>query len=390
MSAMKTECTYCGNHQTPHFAHYIFRTVSCLFEPDTSPRVSKSAAYLEALAKIIATPFVFLLRIARVYRWQEDVKLATTGRSRVIWEEAQRRGIPMLQLVVCGKPMEFYCAFVQLRWQYFTSLPNPPWANVTAYRWIDDKFLLKSFFLEHQIPVPKGGKAWSARQALDIFHTLEKPVIIKPRHGSHGRHTSTHIYSEEQCREAFAIASVLCQCVIVEEQLTGSVYRGTYVNGRIVGILRGDPPRVVGDGVSNVRELVVTKNANRLPRVAEVFIDEKCITFLDRQMLTPESVLISGAAIDLSEKIGLAYGGHTAEMIPQTHPALLTALNRAGQLLNVPVVGFDFIIQDVVTDPSAQRWGIIEANAEPFIDLHEKPIDGEGINVAALVWDMWK
>jgi D-alanine-D-alanine ligase-like ATP-grasp enzyme len=58
--------------------------------------------------------------------------------------------------------------------------------------------------------------------------------------------------------------------------------------------------------------------------------------------------------------------------------------------MGTPIVGFDFIIPDPTQDPRDQKWGIIEANMNPFIDLHHFPLVGNPINVAAKVWDMWE
>ena len=111
--------------------------------------------------------------------------------------------------------------------------------------------------------------------------------------------------------------------------------------------------------------------------------------FLARQGYTLETVLPAGKRIDLLEKIGMSFGGDSVEEFPRTHPKILAYLKKAGDVLNVPIVGFDFIVDDITRDPDTQKWGIIEANAVPFINLHHSQRVGEPINVAAKVWDMW-
>jgi D-alanine-D-alanine ligase-like ATP-grasp enzyme len=56
-------------------------------------------------------------------------------------------------------------------------------------------------------------------------------------------------------------------------------------------------------------------------------------------------------------------------------------------VVNDPVLGFDFITEDISSDPKNTRWGIIECNAVPFINLHHDPLEGEPINVAGKLWD---
>jgi len=255
---------------------------------------------------------------------------------------------------------------------------------------MDDKWLLKKKFIKAGIPVPKGKRVATWKQALKVFSEVRKPVIVKPELGSRGRHTITFIHTEEELRHGYKIAKQLGTFVVVEEMLMGSVYRATYVGGEIVGILRGDPPRITGDGKMNIKELIEKKNKEKDSRVKDVVITKKTEEFLRRQGFALSSVLDHNQTIDLSEKIGTSYGGFAAEEITITHPKTLAYLKKAGDVLNAPVVGFDFIIQHIDQDPDNQVWGIIEANSLPFINLHHFPLEGEPINVAAKVWDLWK
>lgn len=270
------------------------------------------------------------------------------------------------------------------------SLPIPPILTRNSQTWMDDKVLLKNFFMERGVSVPKGGRATSVRSAMRIFDSVQKPVIVKPQIGSRGRHTVTHIYTKDELEKAFLIAQQLCHFVVVEEHLTGSVYRGTYVGGEVAGILRGDPPRVTGDGVLTIRELILEKNRNKHERQKDFVSTDATPFFLKRQGYALDTVLRDGVTIDLVEKIGLSYGGFAAEDFDIAHPKLLTYLKEAGDYLETPIVGFDFISEDITKDPDTVRWGIIEGNSLPFIDLHHFPVEGRSRNVAAKVWDLWK
>ncbi len=84
------------------------------------------------------------------------------------------------------------------------------------------------------------------------------------------------------------------------------------------------------------------------------------------------------------------FNGYTAEMSPITHPKLIATLERAAKIVNDPVIGFDVISTDVTADPDNTRWGIIEANSLPFINLHYEPLEGPSIDIAPYVWDLWK
>jgi cyanophycin synthetase len=243
--------------------------------------------------------------------------------------------------------------------------------------------------LENNIPAPRGASVSSLDEALALFETLEKPVITKPRSGSRGRHTTTMVYTADQLKDAFTIAQMISPHVVLEEHIFGSVYRGTVIGGELIGVLAGDPPRVTGDGASTVRELIEKKNAARPQVIHEYKINPLTETFLKRSGYTLESVIPAGVTVDLSEKIGTSYGGSSTELFDTAHPKIKEYLKRAGAVVNDNLVGFDFIIPDPTADPDTQKWGIIECNTLPFINLHHDPVNGTPRNVAKHVWDLW-
>lgn len=332
-----------------------------------------------------------LLAKLGVVRFNSDVAKAQTTRSRVIWEEARRRGIEMEQLVIFGKPSDFYRAAINGRMIYFESLPIPDFLDLSAQEWLDDKVKLKKKLLEAGLPAARGGgfTEFEWKHLLRVFNMLHKPVIIKPALGSRGRHTTTFINTEKELRQAFKAATQIAHYVVMEEHLFGSVYRATIVNGKLVGVLRGDPPRITGDGRHTITELIERKNLTRPAEVKEFELTPYSEQFLERNGYTPKTILPVGKQIDLIEKIGVGYGGYKAEEIEIAHPETKRILEEAGRLVNFPVMGFDFIIADITRAPHEQQWGIIECNSLPFIDLHHFPLEGAPINVAAHVWDLW-
>lgn len=319
----------------------------------------------------------------------DDITKATTTRSKVIWEEARRRGIPMLQICIAGTCTELYQATVHDKVIYFESLPIPPHLITDSQGWLDDKAILKEKLLDAGLPAARGGAFVNWREMKKVFKMLRKPVIIKPALGSRGRHTTTFIYTEKELKEAFRVGKQIADRLVMEEHLTGSVYRATIVNGKMVGNLRGDPPRITGNGTSTIRELIAEKNRTKRTEVKEVVVTPYIESFLSRNHYTLDSVLPKEKTIDLIEKIGIGYGGYKAEEIDITHPETIRILEEVGRLVNFPVMGFDFIIPDIRKNPNEQYWGVIECNSLPFIDLHHFPLEGTPVNVAKHVWDLW-
>ncbi|MFZ2252997.1 MAG: hypothetical protein WAW13_02345 [Minisyncoccia bacterium] len=324
----------------------------------------------------------------KVIRFDSDHSCIISDRGMVVAEEAHARGWKMETARVFGKVTDAYrITFPNGKKFFFSGLPRVGNNADILSGWIDDKALLKECLSKEGVPVSKGASFTDFLYAEHFFHTLRKPVIVKPRLGSRGRHTNTHLTNAHDFKKAFYIAKQLGRGVVVEEHLVGSVYRATVIDGVLGGVLAGDPPRITGDGVHTITELIEIKNTTRDTRMGEVIVTDGLVHFLRKQKYTGDTILQNGIIVDLSEKIGLSYGGNSREVTPEVHPKLHAELERAARIVGDPLLGFDFITTDVSADPDTVRWGIIECNSVPFINLHHDPLVGEPINIAAMVLD---
>ncbi len=320
-------------------------------------------------------------------RENTDKKNVVSDRGRALWDAAEERNIPLKNFIVWERPVDIYETTIQGKKIKFNGLPRPPHNENGSDWWLDDKAKIKQKLKAAGVPVANGGAFTRFEPLLKTFYTLRRPVIIKPRIGSRGRHTTTHISTEEELKSAFERAKQLCHWVVMEEHLVGSVYRGTMIDGKFRGNLRGDPPRITGDGVHTIEELVVIKNANRHPEVKEVKLSNVHTEFLARTGRKFTDILPAGETIDILEKIGTSYGGFRAEVTEETHPEIKRILEIAAGVVKDPMIGFDFIINDISQSPHEQIWGIIECNGVPFVDLHHYPLAGKPNPVAQHVWD---
>ena len=386
----KKTCLYCGNSQTTHYLEWIVSTVSIAIVNPLAKRLfcTRVGRILFRLAEWVQACLYDAFALFGIMRFDPHPSSVLAPRGRVMFDEAIVRGWKIEAAMIYGRAMDTYrVTLPNGRMFFFSGLPRPEIYESPAVGWMDDKALLKRALEEENIPVPRGGSFSSWAKAKRYFDNAKSPMIVKPRLGSRGRHTTTNLTKADDFEKAFRVAKQMGYFVIVEEHLEGSVYRATMIDGMLAGVLAGDPPRITGDGVKTIRTLIEIKNKNRNKRVSGVVISDALISFLERQNYTLGDVLSDGVTIDLSEKIGLAYGGKSREVTPKVHPKLRAELERAAKAVDDPVLGFDFIAQDVSLDPGTVRWGIIECNALPFINLHHDPLLGEPVNVARKLWD---
>lgn len=388
----KNACPYCGDSPVNHFLAYVAQSISIFFSP-IFRKLSKfsHSSFFNSLLNAANKFYVFFSRKMHILWFGKNKVNAVTGRSRVIWDEAEVRGIEMQQMIVYGKPVEQYRAKIKNnKWFYFESLPIPQNLSQASYDYIDDKIELKKVLTAAGVAVPQSISAKNQNEALAAFNKLTKPVITKPRVGSRGRHTTVYINTEDELIRSFNIAKQICKYVAIEEYLTGPVCRATLVGSKLVGFFEAKPPEIIGDGVHTVSQLIEIKNKTKHERVEEIKINKESLDYLARQGQSVDSIPGNGVVVQILSRTGRFFGGETRELVNSVHPKLKEYLERAVLAIDVPVVGFDVIIPDPEMDPDMQKWGIIEANSLPFIDLHYYPLHGKPVNIASYIWDLWK
>ncbi len=334
----------------------------------------------------------------------------TGGRAKAFWEEAKRRGINMWEFRLFNLGRELFVAEWEKKTndkgeplaqgekgkvlkRAFDGLPRPGNKTSDGLLWMDNKGTMREHFINAGIPVAFGGVAFTWWGTKRLFKKLEPPCIIKPNLGSRSRHTTIHIHNLEELRKAYKKAIQLSPWVIIEEEHIGLVHRATVIGGKLIGVLRREPPCVWGDGIHNIAELIALENMNPLrkgpifheinPENPEVHLE------LRRQTLTMESRPGPGILVTLGEKASRGLGGGATDVTDETHPDNRELFEYVARVLNDPLVGIDFIINDITKSWKEQRrCGVIECNSLPFIELHLYPLKGEPRNTTGALWDL--
>lgn len=384
-------CKDCEPAQEIHFLAYMSVLIGWLGEPlfYILEGLFKNAG--DKISEKISLPFINLMIFLKLGHFSYKTSEQDNLRTRCFWEEAQRRGIKMYQFHL-GPLKDIFIAEFKNKKITFEGLPRQQSKKFASINWMDDKGIMKKKFQKEGIPVARGGVAWNFRKALKIFNDVDKPVITKPNLGSRSRHTTIHIEDKKELKIGFKKAKQLSPFVIVEEELTGYLFRGTLVGKKLVGVVRRDAPRIIGDGIHSLKELMDKEN-KRPERFGPIFhqikIDAEAEKELKRQNISFEEIPESGREIYFSQKTSRGCGGTTTEVSKIIHPKNIQMLERIGKFLDDDLVGIDFIMSDITKSWQEQKHcGIIECNSLPFIDLHHYPLFGQPDNVAGKLWDL--
>lgn len=391
----KIKCLHCGPVPTLHWVEYFTALMDWLAGPFNS---FVESLYRRVLPKFIlerngqiSVGLVKGLMVLRLAKVLDKPQAADSDRTKCLWQAAQARGIKLRRVKIFYLPTWVFLAEHHGRTWLFDGLPRPDGAKSKSLLWMDDKGVMQARFSKAGIPVAKGGVAFTRARALELFLQISGTAIVKPSLGSRSRHTVLHINDRASLLKAFAVAKQLSPWVAVQEELKGRVHRVTLISGKVVGVLRRDPPYVVGDGQSSVRELVRVANLHPMrqgPVFHHILMDTEAQTELKRQNLNWDSLPAAGREIVLRQNIGRGSGGVNSDVTDLVHPENLKLFEKIGQVLADSLVGVDLIIQDVSAPWQQQPGtGVIECNSLPFIDLHHYPFSGPSRDAAGLLWD---
>jgi len=317
----------------------------------------------------------------------KDFKYVT----HVLWDEAEDRSIKMVQFRPFGLAKHLFTAQFDGEKIVFDRIPIGNGMS-RGVSWIDDKDKLKKQLLKQNLPVAKGDAIRTEYQAIQLFKSLRKPVIVKPHQGSATRHTTLHVTDTEELIRAFRVAKLISPYVMIEEELTGAVYRPTVVNGKLVATIERHQPHVIGDGINTIEMLIALINTHpkrKGPIFSQIKISESLMKELARQHMSLESIPALGVRVQLNQKINWSVGGHTRDVTDIVHPDNVKLFEEIARLVKAPIVGIDFVCADITKSWKEQAMcGVLETNSMPFFDTHHYPYEGKPRDVAGAIWDM--
>lgn len=251
---------------------------------------------------------------------------------------------------------------------------------------VGDKFATKRLLQAAGVATPQGRIARSAEEALQFHQELGSPIVIKPRLGMKQAGVTVNLNSAEEIRAAFERAAAVKGGVLVEEFRPGDEeYRCLTTAEQCVSVVRRLLPRVTGDGVSTVQELITGKNATR-QRIPSTFdrpipLDSVTQAHLARLGWTLQDVLPVGQELIVRDIGGLSTGGEPHECFGSVDGRVKEmAATAAAAIPGLAWGGVDVMIARETGEPF-----VIEINSDADISGVAFPIHGEPAAVAEMM-----
>jgi GNAT-family acetyltransferase (TIGR03103 family) len=195
-------------------------------------------------------------------------------------------------------------------------------------------------------------------------------VVVKPARGEQGRGVSVGLTNMPDVRRAVAEARQTSNRVLVEACFDGEDLRLIVIDHQVVAAAIRRPPRVVGDGQKDLKELIEQQSRRRAAATSgesNIPIDEEAQRCLASAGRTLETVPDPGEEVVVRKTANLHTGGSIHDVTDIVHPKLVEAACLASHAIDIPVTGIDFMVKS----PAEPDYVFIEANERPGLANHE-------------------
>ncbi len=336
-------------------------------------------------AAVNETPFETDATVAELRARDEDVRLGPSTGSIV--DAAVARGIPYRRLTK-GSLVQFGWGARQRRiWAAEVDRTSAVSESIAQ-----DKDLTKRLLRAAGVPVPMGRPVKDVDDAVAAAEEIGWPVVVKPQDGNQGKGVTVNIKNRAGIERAYPGAESI-GTVMVESYLPGYDFRLLVVGNRLVAAARRDPAHVVGDGKSNVRQLVDRVNAD--PRrgdghatpLTRIKFDEVALAQLAAKGMSVDTVPAKGQRVVLRNNANLSTGGTATDVTDDVHPDVAAAAIDAARMIGLHVCGVDVVCETIDRPLQDQHGGIVEVNAAPGLRMHLLPSYGKGRNVGQAIVD---
>jgi len=241
--------------------------------------------------------------------------------------------------------------------------------SAVALQRCDDKALTHRLLEKEGLRVPAQVE-FDGEVSVDRFLAAHPRVVVKPVRGEQGAGISVDISDKGDVMQAVEAAGQICDRVILEEFCEGQDLRIIVIDHRVVAAATRRPAAVLGDGRHTVRELIETQSRRRKAATggeSQIPLDgetERCVAAAGH---TYDSILADGEHLEVRRTANLHTGGTIHDVTDRLHMGLVDAATKASRVLDIPVVGFDFLVPAV----DGPDYVIIEANERPGLANHE-------------------
>ncbi len=284
-----------------------------------------------------------------------------------ITREARKRGIhidvidsrtPIFVLRHKGKSIRCYNALTDR-------------VGAVTFQMTQNKALANGFLKSCGFPVP-AQQRFTEPVSAERFLKRYRSIVVKPCSQWGGRGVSVAVKTGTELACAVRFAKRFEEEIILEQYVEGVDYRLIFVDFKFVAAIRRRAAHVEGNGRDSIRKLVQAKNRRerRVDPSHLIPLDAETARNLKVLGLSWDQVPAAGQGVRVRLTSNYHTGGDVDVVTHAVNRKLVALARRAVKALNVPVIGIDFLVNEI----TGQHWMI-----ELSPDLAISPPEGEEV-----------
>ncbi len=272
----------------------------------------------------------------------------------------------------------------------------------TAQKIQRDKWATNIFIQRMQLPLPKWDLLYNKTYLEEIWTSFTKPVVIKPTGLTAGKGVSVGITTIERAKEAFddakgqvdnKIRNSWQKKIMIQEQVEGEDYRLLVINGKLQVVTKRIPAFIIGDGKSNIKDLIEKENSDprrntRNPShiLKPIKIDKPLLQYLKDQNLTLESIPKKDEKIPVRKVASMSQGGITQDFTDDVSREIRAIVESIACSIHAFTLGVDVMCKDISKPLTKENGAILEVNTMPEMYLNLYPVLGKKRDYVAEIY----
>lgn len=202
-----------------------------------------------------------------------------------------------------------------------------------------------------------------------ISEELAYPIYIKPVNGSKG----LDIYKVEAKRELDEIFDIYnskrIKVAVIEETIQMPDYRIIVLDGSLISAYRRVPLNVIGDGVSNIKDLILSLQEKFISSGRDTLInpnDPRIIKHLENTGYNLDYIPLKNENITLLSISNLSAGGSSVDITDTINNRWVDIAVDIAKNFNLRLSGIDLACSNIDSEDS--EYSVLEVNGAPGLD----------------------
>lgn len=305
---------------------------------------------------------------------------------KLLAEEFKKRGYVVSESVVDNRLVVTYTSPAGKVWRIKASNIAYPFTTEetrllsrnkeTAYTFAESQNVTTPFTMH----LSRGGEI--KRSEADELFERYSTLIVKPSDSSLARGLTLDIKTYTQLKKAIEYAREVSSSVLIQEQVEGEEIRFAFINGKVVSALLRRTPRVIGDGMSTIAELLQKENEERRGLNFEhLTYPQLTDAMINPSFFTNTKIPKKGEVVELSRATMIRYGSSMYDVLDEMHPSYVDKVEELGSRLSTKFVVIDVFIKDFHNALRDDNYWFIEFNTSPVLCLFYGCRDGKMFDI---------